>query len=69
MNKDLELEIINYELKLIRGTKVRLMKILSKKGKSDEHQKILSDELDRGRSEEQELLNQRDKTQATDSTG
>ena len=67
MNKDLELDIIEYQLKQTRSNKIKLQRMLSKKGRSDEHTKILSDTLEQEKAGEQQLLNQRDKIQATNS--
>lgn len=68
-DKQLELEIIEYELELVIESKIMLIKLLSKKGRSDEHSKILAESLKQSRSREQELLNQRNKIQKTISNG
>jgi hypothetical protein len=50
----------NYRIKLMQETRIQLMKMLARKGKSDEHIKILLETLETDRREEQELLDQRD---------
>lgn len=70
MNKQLELDIIDYELNSLRGSKIKLMKLLGKnKKRKPEHEKILSDTLELNREQEQELLTQRTKIQETTSSG
>ena len=67
-NKHLELDCIEYELDSIRKSRIKLIKLLSKKKRKDEHEKILSETLKLGKEQEQQLLNQRDKIQKTIST-
>jgi hypothetical protein len=50
----------NYRIKLMQETRIQLMKMLARKGKSDEHIKILLETLETDRRAEQELLDQRD---------
>lgn len=67
-NKQFELELIEHELQTLRESRVMLMKLLNKKGASDERNTILSETLELNRSREQELLSERAKIQETTST-
>ena len=60
-----QLEIIDYEIKLLRDTKEKLTTMLAKKGKTHEHITILSETLEFTREREQELFNERSQIEAT----
>lgn len=64
-----QIALIDYELEIIRDTRVMLMKLLGKKGKSDEHRTILQETLKHNREREQELLNERREKEASTSNG
>ncbi len=66
MNKNFELEIIDYELESIRKSKIMLMKLLGKNKKRSGYESgILSESLRHSRDREEELLNERAEIQKT----
>ncbi len=70
MDKKFELEIIEYELESVRKSKEMLMSMLRKNKKRSEYESgILSESLKQSRERENELLDQRSKTQETISSG
>ena len=70
MNKNFELEIIDYELESIRKSKIMLMKLLGKNKKRSGYESgILSESLKQSRERENELLDERSKIQETNGTG
>lgn len=64
----LKAELRDHKIELIQQTRIKLMQMLKRKGKSDEHIKILLETLETDRRTEQDLLNQRDNKKENPST-